>query len=316
MNNIFDSHFDRVKGGLWGGIVGDALGVPVEFTSRKERDESPVVDMIGHGTYDLPKGTWSDDTSMAICGMETILKEYTPDALLTSWCEWAFNGKWTPYGRVFDIGISTQDSLYNYKIHKNWKTCGGTGDSQIGNGSLMRAMPFSIWLSYGFIGHVSKAAEISSLTHAHPLAKYCCAYHAMITMSLLKGQVLRDAMLAANFALDGVVSIMSIKDSKELSRIISGDILKVSRDDIQSTGYAIHCLEASLWCLENYKSFSEATLAAVNLGDDTDTTACVTGGLAGIMYGLHSIPQYWLDCLARKNDLESIIDKFSKKVII
>ena len=62
----------KYLGGLMGFVIGDAFGVPVEFMSRHELLKNPVTKMIGNGTYNLPAGTWSDDTSMMIATIDSI----------------------------------------------------------------------------------------------------------------------------------------------------------------------------------------------------------------------------------------------------
>jgi ADP-ribosylglycohydrolase len=66
---------DAVKNGILGLVVGDALGVPVEFRSREELERDPVAGMRAYGTHHQPAGTWSDDSSMALCLMESLTKD-------------------------------------------------------------------------------------------------------------------------------------------------------------------------------------------------------------------------------------------------
>jgi ADP-ribosyl-[dinitrogen reductase] hydrolase len=76
----------------------------------------------------------------------------------------------------------------------------------------------------------------------------------------------------------------------------------------------IHTLESSLWCLLNTDNYKDAVLKAANLGHDTDTTAAVTGGLAGLLYGWQSIPQEWLAVLAKRTEIEGLITRLNKKL--
>jgi len=76
----------------------------------------------------------------------------------------------------------------------------------------------------------------------------------------------------------------------------------------------IHTLEASIWCLLNTSSFQDAVLKAVNLGEDTDTTGCVTGGLAGLYYGLEAVPKEWIYALARKDDIGNLFKRLTSKI--
>lgn len=313
---------DVIKGALYGGIVGDALGVPVEFTSRKERDENPVIDMIGYGTYNQPPGTWSDDSTMALITMESFIDNNEVDfnKILDGWCRWLDEGYWTPYGNVFDIGNSTREALKNYKINKDWKKSGNKTESGNGNGSLMRMMPFSIWnilenrnMEDDIV--IKMSSDFSSTTHAHIISKICCSYHTILSRYIKRGFSLHEAMEKTTIDIEPFLMFVDEKEKEKLNRILSGEVITLDQSKISGSGYVIHCLEASLWCLANTSDFSSAVLAAVNLGNDTDTTACVTGGLAGWMYGIQDIPKKWIDSLARLNDIITLVDKFTSFVI-
>ena len=96
---------------------------------------------------------------------------------------------------------------------------------------------------------------------------------------------------------------------KQYNRLLEANIYELSEESISSSGYVLHTLEASIWCLLTTSSYEEAVLKAVNLGNDTDTTAAVTGGLAGLLYGFESIPKKWLEVLARRGDIENLADR-------
>ena len=135
----------KVKDGICGLIIGDALGVPVEFTSREYLKENPVTDMMGYGTYNMPPGTWSDDSSMAIATMASIVNRQGIDYndLMCEFIEWVDNGKYTQYKDTFDYGSTTINGIYNYKSGRNPLECGGTDGRDNGNGSLMRILPLA-----------------------------------------------------------------------------------------------------------------------------------------------------------------------------
>ena len=93
---------------------------------------------------------------------------------------------------------------------------------------------------------------------------------------------------------------------KLFDRLLRGDIYDVSASEIKSSGYVLHTLEASIWCLLTTTTYKEAVLKAVNLGLDTDTTGAVTGGLAGLHYGFNAIPEDWVLKLARNKDIDNL----------
>ncbi|WP_435524551.1 ADP-ribosylglycohydrolase family protein [Chryseobacterium indoltheticum] len=105
------------------------------------------------------------------------------------------------------------------------------------------------------------------------------------------------------------------KEIQLFDRVLKNDISKYNEDEISSGGYVLHSLEASLWCFLNSESYAEAVLKAVNLGEDTDTTGAITGGIAGIYYGFVNIPEEWIDVLVRKEDIEELCIKLEQKLM-
>ena len=138
---------DVIKSGIFGVIVGDALGVPVEFTSRSERKADPVVNMREYGTHSQPKGTWSDDSSMALASLDSIIQngEINYDDMMDRFRDWKINGNYTPHGKVFDVGITCSRAISQYGSGVNATECGCSGERDNGNGSLMRIMPVSLY---------------------------------------------------------------------------------------------------------------------------------------------------------------------------
>jgi ADP-ribosylglycohydrolase len=131
--------------GIMGLVVGDALGVPVEFEEREELRARPVKFMEGYGTYELPAGSWSDDSSMALATLDSLRNGYNPDDIMQKFVAWSENGEYTPYGECFDIGTGTSDAIWRYMQNKDIHTCGGRKESDNGNGSLMRILPICLY---------------------------------------------------------------------------------------------------------------------------------------------------------------------------
>jgi len=292
--------------GLMGICVGDALGVPVEFTSRWERLQAPVTSMQGYGTYNQPPGTWSDDSSLTLCLAESLCSGFSLEAIAQSFCRWCSEGYWTPHGIVFDIGNATSAALHRLQQEKvSPLEAGGTSEGSNGNGSLMRILPLAYYhRSLDLRALIERVHQVSCITHAHPRSQISCGIYILIAIGLLKGFDLEKAYLQG---LETAKELYSeppyASELTQFKRIFSGEIAQLPIEKIQSDGYVIHTLEASLWCLLNSTSYAEAVLKAVNLGEDTDTTAAVTGGLAGIYYGVENIPPEWINQLARKQDI-------------
>lgn len=276
--------------GLMGLCGGDALSVPVEFTTREERGQIPVTTMLSYVTWNVPAGTWSDDSSL------TLFTEYSLEAIANSFCRWYNQAYWTPHGEVFDIGNATYAAIMRWQQGLPLEEVGGRSEAMNDNGALMRILPMAychkIW---DFPQLIERVHQVSSITHAHLRSLIACGIYISIAVCLLQGLVPQAADL------QGLKNIQNIYSATEYAseithfdRVFRGEIAELPTTAINSGGYVIDTLEASLWCLLNSSSYTEAVLKAVNLGGDTDTTAAVTGGLAGIYYGVKNIPQAWM----------------------
>ena len=294
----------KVLAGLMGLCVGDALGVPVEFSSRLERIKTPVTTMQGYGTYNVPAGTWSDDSSLTFCLAESLCTGFSLEAIAASFCRWYTEAYWTPYGKVFDIGNATQVAIVRLQQSVSPIEAGGKTEKSNGNGSLMRILPMAYYYkTLKFRELIERVHQVSCITHAHERSQMACGIYISIAICLLESLDLQSAYIQGIENIQKIYSAESHSEVFHFNRVLSGDIANLSVDAINSIDYVIDTLEASLWCLLNSSSYSEAVLKAVNLGSDTDTTAAVTGGLAGIYYGVEDIPTEWLEQIARKEDI-------------
>lgn len=301
---------------LLGVAVGDALGVPVEFKSRHTLCASPVKDMIGYGTHHQPPGTWSDDSSLTFCLAENLCAKQDIHDLARRFILWYDDAYWTAHGEVFDVGNATAKAIQRLKQGVEPTQAGGREEWSNGNGSLMRILPLAYFLlDVAPHLHFNRVRDISSVTHAHPRAVLSCYIYVIIAMQLLKGEGPVDAFAKMQETVNRFLStnnVLSESDKSLFQRLLELDAsiwLQFSIDDIKSSGYVIDTLEASLWCLMTTNNFEDAVLKAVNLGEDTDTTGAVTGGLAGILYGKDQIPDDWLNKLARKDDISTLASK-------
>ncbi|MBG1259169.1 ADP-ribosylglycohydrolase family protein [Nostoc commune] len=306
----------KTLSGLMGLCVGDALGVPVEFTSRAERVKSPVTTMQGYGTWNQPPGTWSDDSSLSFCLAECLCRGYSLDAIANSFWRWYKEAYWTPRGDVFDIGQTTHTAIMRLKQGVVPHQAGGKVENSNGNGSLMRILPMAYCHRSLTLGELlARVHDVSAITHAHARSQMACGIYISIAVALLEGADLQTAYLQA---LQDIQTIYSVREflleKPHFGRVFSGEIAKIPVEEINSGGYVIDTLESSLWCLLNSSSYSEAVLKAVNLGGDTDTTAAVTGGLAGIYYGVENIPKQWMNQIARRQDIIYLAERFTRAV--
>ncbi len=304
----------RILGGLWGSVVGDALGVPVEFKTRATVQTNPVVDMRGSGSHNQLPGTWSDDSSLLLCSTDSLVRhDFDTDDMGKRFLAWYQEELWTPRGGVFDIGVTTSHALLRIRNGVRAEMAGDDGQFSNGNGSLMRIIPVSLRFSPAptktLLDRVHRA---SAITHRHPRSQLACGLYSLVIRELLAGADSQTALARA---------LQSFREFYEadpywaveldyFQLLLAGDLSKRPESEIDSSGYVIHTLNAGLWCLLTTTSFEECVLKAVNLGGDTDTTGCVAGGLAGTTYGNQSIPSAWLAQLARKADLECLFNAF------
>ncbi|HJB49901.1 ADP-ribosylglycohydrolase family protein [Anaeromassilibacillus sp. D41t1_190614_C2] len=301
----------RVEGAILGFAVGDALGVPAEFMSRDELARTPIKDMRGGGAHGQPAGTWSDDTSMTLCMMDSFMEkgvDYEDQMLRFS--DWLWNAANTAHDEVFDVGGTTKHAIFAFCKGAPPLECGETAEFCCGNGSLMRILPAALYLigTYKTSELDDRSAlivhNISKCTHAHPRCLMACGVYCAVVFQLYRGGHLRDAVKA------GVLSALSYyKQKSEFADVypefeLLKDIDLWPEEQIRGSGYVIHTLQAALWCLLKTPSYQDCMLTAIRLGEDTDTTAAVAGGLSGLWYGVQAIPNHWLEKLAKCGGLK------------
>ena len=307
---------EKVKSVILGHAVADALGVPVEFVSREELREEPLVKMEGYGTYEVPAGSWSDDTSMALAALDSLASgrvDYFD--IMTKFFEWQNEGKYTPTGTTFDIGTTCMRAIRCFVAlcEKGEAfdplSCGQRGEYNNGNGSLMRIHPFALMAWYDRDCRPAFEEMIdcgSALTHAHPRSLLACRIYALLLYHLLEVPSREVIPFALEVAKE---RYQSHPEYPHFARLLEGKIQEVEEAQIESDGYVIHTLEAAVWCLLTTNSYRDCVLKAVNLGEDTDTTAAVAGGLAGALYGYENIPAEWKDTLIKRAEIEALCER-------
>lgn len=330
-----------IKEGLIGQIVGDALGLPVQFVDRSERDADPVSGMRGYGAFNMPPGSWSDDSSLILATVDgltgSLKKEIDTDAdlsltdiidyelIMKNFSSWLNGGEFTPYGFGYDVGGATMDGIGRYENGCEAIKSGGNGERDNGNGSLMRILPIAFVIYHLSQKHsfyeddrMTAVHNLSSLTHRHRRSQMTCGIYINIALEFIENQEKRLDLTLEEMIRNGIVKSKEYyynndsfrKELHHFDRVFSLDIQNLPRDEIKSGGYTISSLEASIWCLLNNESYNDTILTAVNLGHDTDTTACIVGGLAGIYYGYDNIPEDWINELAELEYIEGLIDEF------
>jgi ADP-ribosyl-[dinitrogen reductase] hydrolase len=306
---------ERILGGLWGSLVGDALGVPVEFKDRASVQLDPVKEMRGYGSHRQPPGTWSDDSSLLLCSVDSLLRHtFETEDMGHGFVQWYNEELWTPHGKVFDIGVATSEALTRIAQGMRAESAGGDGQYSNGNGSLMRMIPVSLRFADAPLRDaLERVHRASAVTHRHPRSQLACGFFTLVVRELLNGHAASDAYATAleQFRAFYEPDPWWAVEFDSLQLLLAGDLAKRPEAEISSSGYVIHTLTASIWCLLTTSSFEECVLQAVNLGGDTDTTGCVAGGLAGVHYGVSSIDSKWISALARHAEIESLFEQFA-----
>ncbi len=311
-------NLSQIKSALFGVAVGDALGVPVEFKSRSILKNNPVHEMLGYGTHNQPKGSFSDDTSLTLCLAEALTKDFDLEEIAHYFLRWYHEGFWTANGNVFDIGNATLDALFRIKQGQPAYKTGGRDEMSNGNGSLMRILPLVFYINTKSIDEkFDICRKVSSITHGHIRSVLACFYYLEFAKIALTGMDKLDIYHLLKKTIPSYLSTKSISKTEisNFNRLLKEDIYMLESEDIQSSGYVLHTLEASIWCILRTSNFKEAVLTAVNLGEDTDTTGAVTGGLAALLYGFDSIPIEWIEVIARKSDIENLAERLYAKLM-
>ena len=305
------------KDGVFGVVIGDALGCPVQFEDRSEVAQHPVTNMRGNGTFNLPAGSWTDDSSMTLALLDSICRTGALELkdIMNNFVDWLDNGAFTPYGKSFDIGNGTIRAITAYKHKGKPRHCGGTSEWNNGNGSLMRILPACLYCYRKELNDsdaIREIHDVGSLTHAHIRSNIACGLYYFMICEVLEGtdELINRLQkgLDRGFAFyekkladhENILYYNRLRDLTQFAR--------EKEESIRSSGYVVDTLEAVVWSLITTSSFEEALLKAVNLGNDTDTVGAITGGLAALFYGFDAIPSQWIQELKKRESIEKLCE--------
>ncbi|WP_306643938.1 ADP-ribosylglycohydrolase family protein [Sanyastnella coralliicola] len=308
---------------LFGVAISDALGVPYEFLSREQMNQDPARDVTGYGTHNQPPGTWSDDTSLTLCLAESLLDDYSLITVAEKFIQWKNEAYWSARGSVFDIGLTTskaisrlEEIIDNRAFGKLESLKDSAEEQDNGNGALMRILPLIMEIQgQNITEQFAIVWNNAALTHRHIRSAMCCMIYLKFAEYLILGIDRAESYSRTQRDIIGLWEEINFPECEKqhFKRIIQNDISSFPRNTIKSGGYVIESLEASLWCLLNSISFEKSVLEAINLGDDTDTTGAITGGIAALHFGYDALPDYWVASLARMEDIENLSDKLNEK---
>lgn len=289
------SREERLEGGLWGLLVGDALGVPYEFHAPEAIPPARDIELEPPAGFHrahpgVPAGTWSDDGAHALCLLDSLLFKGHLDLddlgrRLVNWREW---GYLAVDGQVFDVGIQTDRALAMFRAGAPATSAGPSGVQDNGNGSLMRVLPLALWHRGSDAQLASDAMHQSLVTHGHVRARVCCALYCLWARRALEG--------AARPWAEAVSGMRALyPPGSEAREELDGAILPLGAEDTpgHGTGYVVDCLRSARDCVATGGDFEGVVRGAIRLGHDTDTTAAVAGGIAGVLGGVRAIPSRW-----------------------
>lgn len=298
-------NMDKLRGALLGLAVGDALGTTVEFKAR--HSFKPLTDMVGGGPFALEPGEWTDDTSMALCLAESLVERggFNAHDQMDRYLRWFRDGHYSVKGFCFDIGNTTREALVTFELGGQ-PFAGPTSVHSAGNGSIMRLAPVPMAYAHDPVKAIELAKESSRTTHGAAACVAGCRYLAALIVGAINGED-KESLLSERYSpVPGGWAREPL--SVEIDAVAAGSFKRKSRREVRGTGYVVDCLEAALWAFHTTTSFEEGALAAVNLGDDADTTGAVYGQIAGAYYGAEAIPAGWLGKLAMRDEIERLIE--------
>ena len=302
---------ERIAGGLIGLLVGDALGVPYEFTRPENIPPRHLIEMEPPAGFrrahrDTPSGTWSDDGAQALCLLASLLAcgRLDLDDFGRRLVNWLDQGYRAVDGRVFDVGITSEHAIRRLRGGQHAVQCGGADEQDNGNGALMRTLPLALWHQGSDAELIEDARRASLPTHAHLRSQLCSALYCLWARALLQEH--NDAWSVA------VATMRTHFQPGTPERTeLEDQILSFPTDQCSGRGYVVDSLHSARLALQQ-PDYEGAVRAAIALGHDTDTTACIVGGLAGIRAGFKGIPARWRRALRGQEvfqaDLEALFN--------
>lgn len=295
---------DKLLGALYGSIIGDAVGVPFEFQSPFEIGPPEHIDIV-FGQYhkdkrftktyqDVPNGTWSDDTSLMMSLLDALLSSPTPPwrhQFINNMVDWRHKGKFAVDSSKFDIGIQTSMAIQELQGMRDWDH--RKEDISQGNGALMRNI--AVLLAKG---DTSIVEAHTRATHNNQMCVDINIIHHSMAQLMMHGYSVEHSLKHSFLHVEPASAKM---------------VTDILNQDPNGSGWTVDCLVSTVHALNRGTDFRSVVQHAVSFGSDTDTTACVAGGLAGLIYGYSGIPRDWLDALRGKDQIEKLAIRMLEK---
>lgn len=284
-------------------LVGDAAGVPYEFQIDLEPatiDLPPPAGFV-RSHPQAPPQAWSDDGAHALCLLASLLDCGRLDVsdLGRRLLRWFDSGYFAVDGIVFDVGMQTQDALLALRSGVPAERSGPSDEASNGNGSLMRVLPLALWHTGSDAELVADAARQSRVTHGHARSQVCCALYCLWVRYALLG---RDDPWAE--ATRQIRTLAARESGWQFE--LDAHIHPEREPTGNGSSYVVDCLHSARLAARE-DGFAPVIRKAISFGRDTDTTAAVAGGLAGVRHGMSSIPERWLSAMPARFMVEPLI---------
>ncbi|HUG30462.1 MAG TPA: ADP-ribosylglycohydrolase family protein [Candidatus Limnocylindria bacterium] len=300
----------RLTGAVWGHLVGDAMGVPYEFREPEQVGEVRFGEI---GTHGQPPGTWSDDGALMLALLDSLVSVgFDTEDQGRRAVAWRREGAYTPDGEVFDIGGTTFTALTALEAGTPAEEAGPTGEKSQSNGSLMRILPLALW------GHSRRltpselaefAMRASRVTHGHAVPQVTCALYTLVADAMLGGAEPKAALDSAIDALRGMFEQGGGEANLASVAALDEFVAWPATNEPEGRGGALNAFRSAWTALDGAKDYRETMERAIRFGHDTDTTAAIAGGLAGIRWGIDAIPAEWLGGMRGRDVAAPLVDR-------
>lgn len=322
---------DRLAGGVWGLLAGDAAGVPYEFREPEGIGEfrfgiQGVTKIDPQFSHQVPAGTWSDDGALALALLDSLVQDPARRDFVFDTADqgrrfraWYETGAYTPDGVCFDIGSTTRAALEALARGVPPERSGPAGEYNMSNGALMRILPLALApTSVDTLTLATVTARSSAVTHGHPLCQVTSVLHVLATRRLLLDPDRGLAAAGAHRALTGaradLRAMLAARGAHDRDTAFEG-FTTVTLDALEAwprregRGQVADAFWSAWDAFAVSRSYAETIERAVRYGHDTDTTAAIAGGLAGVWWGRSGLPPDWLAIMRGQGLVESLIER-------
>ena len=315
---------EKLRGLLFGMAIGDAMGVPFEFLEAEDLGGETFKEMKGFGTYNQPPGTFSDDTSLTLCTIEALINNLSQEETAKLFIKWKNEGYWAVDNEVFDIGNTTRDALEAIEKGIPIYEAAPSNERSCGNGALMRILPLALYCDNKSFDEIYEmVVKFASITHGHIRSHMACFMMVVYVHELFQVDI-PNKIHSEYHRVVWAHKSKEIKEYFESHDKFKDEIINfepvlnlwkgVNTTEIENSGYVLHSLNLVMNFFFVYKRYEMNVIGTLRCGGDTDTNACIIGGLSGILYGMRSIPEKWLEALRYREQIEALCARWEESL--